>query len=160
MAWTSRREAILRCFVRVIDERKLLLPERPGNRLADTLTNLLADPRIALLFLIPGVGETFRVNGGAVITDDRELLAGSAVENKVPRLGIVVSVEEAYTQCALALIRSELWNPVHHTERAELPSHGEILKSLSLPGLDRASLPTFLYLWQPEPTMEKKLSGR
>jgi len=123
-------------FVRVLDDRTLLLPERPGNRLADTLTNLLADPRIALLFLIPGVGDTFRVNGSAVITDDRELLAGSAVENKVPRLGIVVSVEEAYTQCAKALIRSQLWNPAHHIERAELPSHGEILKSLSLPGLD------------------------
>ncbi len=123
-------------FVRVIDEHTLLLPERPGNRLADTLTNLMADPRIALLFLIPGVGDTFRVNGTAVITDDRELLAASTVEGKAPRLGIVISVNEAYTQCAKAIIRSDLWNPDHHIQRAELPSHGEILKSLSLPDLN------------------------
>jgi PPOX class probable FMN-dependent enzyme len=125
-------------FVRVLDDRTVLLPERPGNRLADTLTNLLADPRIALLFLIPGVGDTFRVNGTAMITDDEELLSASAVEGKVPRLGIVVSVQEAYTQCAKALIRSDLWNPEHHIERADLPSHGEILKAISMPDLDVA----------------------
>jgi uncharacterized protein len=77
-------------FVRVLDDHTLLLPERPGNRLADTLTNLLADPRIALLFLIPGVGDTFRVNGTALITDDEQLLADSAVNGKAPRLGILV----------------------------------------------------------------------
>jgi PPOX class probable FMN-dependent enzyme len=125
-------------FVRVLDERTLLLPERPGNRLADTLVNLLTDPRIALLFLIPGVGDTFRVNGTASITDDSDLLAGSAVEGKVPRLGIVVTVLEAYTQCAKAIIRSELWNPAQHIERSELPSHGDILRSLSLRDLDVA----------------------
>jgi PPOX class probable FMN-dependent enzyme len=125
-------------FVRVLDEHTLLLPERPGNRLADTLTNLLADPRIALLFLIPGVADTFRVNGTAVISDDRELLAGSAVEGKAPRLGIVVSVLEAYTQCAKAVIRSDLWNPAQHIGRSALPSHGAILKSLALPELDVA----------------------
>lgn len=125
-------------FVRVLDDRTLVLPERPGNRLADTLTNLLADPRIALLFLIPGVGDTFRVNGVATITDDQELLAPSAIEGKVPKLGIVVSIQEAYTQCPKALIRSELWNPDRHIERSELPSHGEILRSISLPDLDVA----------------------
>src|SRR5438270_14066775 len=98
-------------FVRILDDRALLMPDRPGNRIADTLPNLLADPRIALLFLIPGVGDTFRVNGRAVIVDDPDLLAPSAVEGKVPRLGILVSIEEAYTQCAKALIRSDLWNP-------------------------------------------------
>ena len=125
-------------FVRVLDERTLLLPERPGNRLADTLVNLLVDPRIALLFLVPGVGDTFRVNGTAVITDDPELLTGSAIDGKAPRLGILVSVREAYTQCAKALIRSDLWNPENHVERSDLPSHGEILKSLKLPDLDVA----------------------
>lgn len=125
-------------FVRVLDDRTLLLPERPGNRLADTLVNLLSDPRIALLFLIPGIGDTFRVNGTAVITDDHELLAPSAVNGKTPRLGILVTVREAYTQCAKALIRSDLWNPENHVDRAELPSNGEILKSLSLPDLDVA----------------------
>ncbi len=117
-------------FVRILDERTLLLPERPGNRIADTLTNLLEDPRIALLFLIPGVGDTFRVNGRATIVDDEELLAPSAVDGKVPRLGILVAIDEAYTQCSKALIRSDLWNPEHHVDRSELPSSGEILKSL------------------------------
>ena len=125
-------------FVRVLDERTVLLPERPGNRIADTLVNLLSDPRIAMLFLIPGVGDTFRVNGTAVITDDAELLAPSAVAGRAPKLGIVVSVSEAYTQCAKALIRSELWNPEHHIERSVLPSSGEILKAISLPDLDVA----------------------
>ena len=123
-------------FVRVLDERTVLVPERPGNRLADTLINLLSDARIALLFLIPGVGDTFRVNGTAVITDDRELLAPSLVEGKAPRLGILVSVTEAYTQCSKAMIRSDPWNPTNHISRSDLPSHGEILKSLSLPDLD------------------------
>jgi PPOX class probable FMN-dependent enzyme len=86
-------------FVRILDERTLLVPDRPGNRIADTLTNLLQDSRIALLFLIPGVGDTFRVNGRAQIIDDPELLADSAVEGKVPRLGLLVEIEAAYTQC-------------------------------------------------------------
>ena len=116
--------------VRILDERTLLLPDRPGNRIADTLTNLLEDPRIALLFLIPGIGDTFRVNGRARIVDDAELLAPSAVDGKVPRLGLLVSIEEAYTQCSKALIRSDLWNPEHHVDRSELPSSGEILRSV------------------------------
>jgi len=123
-------------FVRILDERTLLLPDRPGNKLADTLTNLLGDGRIALLFLIPGVNDTFRVNGRARIVDDAELLAGSAVEGKVPRLGIVVEVEDAYTQCPKALLRSELWNPDRHIDRSELPPSGEILRSVADPELD------------------------
>jgi uncharacterized protein len=123
-------------FVRILDERTLLIPERPGNRLADTLTNLLVDPRIALLFLIPGVGDTFRVNGRAEIVEDPELLEPSAIEGSTPRLGIVVSIEEAYTQCSKALIRSDLWNPEQHIERAELPSSGRILRSLTDPEFD------------------------
>jgi uncharacterized protein len=123
-------------FVRIIDERTLLLPERPGNKIADTLTNLLVDPRIALLFLIPGIGDSFRVNGTARVVDDEELLAESAVEGKVPKLGILVSVEEAYTQCSKALIRSDLWNPERHVDRSELPSTGEILRAVSDAKLD------------------------
>jgi uncharacterized protein len=123
-------------FVRVLDERTLLLPERPGNRIADTLTNLLSDPRIALLFLLPGIGDTFRVNGEAKIVEDPELLAASAVNGTVPRLGILVTVHQAYTQCAKALIRSDLWNPRHHVERSELPSNGQILRSLQGPSFD------------------------
>jgi uncharacterized protein len=123
-------------FVRVLDERTLLLPDRPGNRLADTLTNLLVDPRVALLFLIPGVGDSFRVNGRGRIVEDAELLEASSVDGKVPKLGIVVEIEEAYTQCSKALIRSELWNPERHIDRSELPSSGEILRSLNDPEFD------------------------
>src|SRR5215475_1940613 len=123
-------------FVRILDERTLLLPDRPGNKLADTLTNLLADARIALLFLIPGVNDTFLVNGRARIVDDAELLAESEVEGKVPRLGILVEVEEAYTQCPKALLRSELWNPERHIDRSELPRSGEILRAIADPELD------------------------
>ena len=123
-------------FVRILDERTLLLPDRPGNKIADTLTNLLEDPRIALLFLIPGVGDTFRVNGTASLTDDAELLAESAVNGKAPQLGILVAIEEAYTQCPKALIRSDLWNPERHVDRSELPRSGEILKAISDPELD------------------------
>ena len=123
-------------FVRILDERTLLLPDRPGNKLADSLTNLLEDDRIALLFLIPGVNDTFRVNGRARIVDDPELLAASEVEGKVPRLGILVEVEEAYTQCPKAFLRSDLWNPERHVDRSELPSSGEILRSVADPELD------------------------
>ena len=123
-------------FVRILDDRRLLIPERPGNRLADTLTNLLADPRIGLLFLIPGVGDTFRVNGRAAIVDDPVLLAESAVEGRAPKLGVLVTVEEAFTHCPKALIRSDLWNPERHVDREELPSSGAILRSVSDESLD------------------------
>src|SRR5881398_861022 len=123
-------------FVRILDERTLLLPDRPGNKLADTMTNLLSDDRIALLFLIPGVNDTFRVNGRGTIVDDPELLAASEVEGKVPKLGILVSIEEAYTQCPKALLRSELWNPERHIDRSELPKAGELLRAVADPELD------------------------
>jgi len=123
-------------FVRILDERTLLLPDRPGNRIADSFTNLLADDRIALLFLIPGVGDTFRVNGRAIITDDPELLEPCAVNGRVPKLALLITVEQAYTHCSKALIRSDLWNPENHIERSELPSSGEILRSLNDPSFD------------------------
>jgi PPOX class probable FMN-dependent enzyme len=123
-------------FVRILDERTLLMPDRPGNRIADTLTNLLEDDRIALLFLIPGVGDSFRVNGRATIVQDEDLLAESTVDGKAPKLGILVAIEEAYTQCSKALIRSDLWNPEHHVDRSELPSSGAILKSVTESDLD------------------------
>jgi PPOX class probable FMN-dependent enzyme len=123
-------------FVRILDDRTLLLPDRPGNKIADTLTNLLEDDRIALLFLIPGIGETFRVNGRARIVDDPELLAASAVEGKPPKLGLLVEIEEAYPQCPKALLRSELWNEEKHVARDELPSPGEIMRATADAGLD------------------------
>ena len=117
-------------FVRILDERRLLIPDRPGNRLADSLRNILADPHVGLLFLIPGVGDTFRVNGRATLVTDEELLAESVVEGKVPKLGILVEIDEAYTQCSKALIRSDLWNPDQHIDRSELPSSGEIMRAV------------------------------
>jgi PPOX class probable FMN-dependent enzyme len=123
-------------FVRILDETTLLIPERPGNRIADTLTNVLDSGRIALLFLVPGVGETFRVNGSAVLVDDPELLAASVVEEKVPKLGILVTVEEAYTQCSKALIRSDLWNAEKHVDPKTMPTTGQMLKAVSDPTLD------------------------
>src|SRR5262249_49695260 len=99
-------------------------------------TNLLQDDRIALLFLIPGVNDTFRVNGRARVVDDPELLAASEVEGKAPQLGILVEVEEAYTQCPKAFLRSDLWNPEQHIDRSELPSNGERLRATTDPDLD------------------------
>jgi hypothetical protein len=123
-------------FVRILDERTLLIPDRPGNKLADTLTNLIADSRIALLFLIPGIGDTFRVNGRARIVDDPELLEASTVEGKAPKLGLLVEIEEVFTQCSKALVRSDLWNPEKHVDRSELPKAGAILASVADPELD------------------------
>ncbi|MGE0712126.1 MAG: pyridoxamine 5'-phosphate oxidase family protein [Planctomycetota bacterium] len=115
-----------RGFVRILDDWTLLLPERPGNKLADSLKNLLQNPRLGLLFLLPGAGETFRVNGRATLTTDPELLAPCAVEGKVPKLGILIDIEEAYTQCPKAFLRSRLWDPAGYVDPASLPSGGAI----------------------------------
>ena len=117
-------------FVRILDDRTLLLPERPGNRLADSLRNLLANPRIGLLFVVPGVSDTFRVNGGATITTDAALLAPCSVEGKAPRLGILVDVEEAYTQCSKAFIRSQLWDPARHVDPRTMPTGGQVHRAI------------------------------
>jgi len=113
-------------FVRILDERTLLLPERPGNRLADSFRNVLANPHAALLFVIPGIGDTLRVNGRATLVADEELLAPSTVEGKVPRVGFVIEVEEVFTHCSKAFLRAALWDPTRYVDRSELPSSGEI----------------------------------
>ncbi len=117
-------------FVRILDDRTLLLPERPGNRIADTLTNIVANPHVGLLFLVPGATETFRVNGRATLTADTDLLAPTAVEGKVPKLGILVDIEQAYTQCSKAILRSDLWNPARYVAQSDLPTNGEIHAAL------------------------------
>ena len=114
-------------FVRALDERTLLLPDRVGNNRLDAMTNLLANPRIGLLFLVPGMNETLRINGTARITDDARLLAPSAVNNRAPKIGLVVAVEEAFLHCAKALVRSALWDETRHIDRASLPSFAEML---------------------------------
>jgi len=118
-------------FVVVEDERTLLIPDRRGNNRADSLNNLIADPRIALLFLIPGVGETLRVNGRAEISVDQALLERFPAQGKLPRSVIVVHVERVYFQCPKALVRSDLWNPAKHVERKSLPSTGTIMAGIT-----------------------------
>ena len=118
-------------FVRVHDEKTLMLPDRRGNNRIDSLRNIVRDPRVALLFLIPGVGNTLRVNGRAEISVDPVLLDSFAVDDKPPRSVTVITVDAVYFQCARALVRSELWNPARHRDPKELPSAGQILAALS-----------------------------
>jgi uncharacterized protein len=118
-------------FVRILDDRTLLLPDRPGNRLADSLRNVLENPRVALLFVIPGVTDTFRVNGRAEIVTDPELLEFCAVEGKVPKLAMRIQIEQAYTHCSKAFLRSNLWDPERFVDRSELPTPGELLRSVN-----------------------------
>jgi PPOX class probable FMN-dependent enzyme len=118
-------------FVRILDDRTLLLPDRPGNRLADSLRNVLENPRVALLFVIPGVTDTFRVNGRAEIVTDPELLELCAVEGKVPKLAMRIEIEQAYTHCSKAFLRSNLWDPDRFVDRSELPTPGELLRSVN-----------------------------
>jgi PPOX class probable FMN-dependent enzyme len=118
-------------FVRILDERTLLLPDRPGNRLADSLRNVIENPHVALLFVIPGVTDTFRINGRAAIVTDPELLEPCAVEGKVPKLGLKIEIDQAYTHCSKALLRAQLWDPERYVDRGELPSPGELLRSVN-----------------------------
>lgn len=118
-------------WVRIADERTLVLPDRRGNNRVDSLRNIVRDPRVALLFLIPGHGTTMRVNGRAHLSADPVLLDAFAVEEKAPRSAIVVAVERVYFQCARAIIRAELWNPARHVDPAAFPTPGQILAALS-----------------------------
>lgn len=114
-------------FVEVLDDKTLLIPDRLGNNRVDTISNLLSSPGIGLIFFVPGVNETLRVNGRGSITTDPVLLDRCAVNGKPPRSGIVVAVEEVYFHCGKALIRSDLWNPEKQLKRGEFPSLGRIL---------------------------------
>jgi hypothetical protein len=116
--------------VKVLDDRTLLLPERPGNRLVDTLRNILANPHIGMLFVVPGVTDTFRVNGRATLTTDASLLASSSVEGKLPMLGILVDIDEAYTQCSKAFIRSQLWDAGRFVDPLSMPTGGQVHRAI------------------------------
>ena len=118
-------------FVRVADEKTLLIPDRRGNNRADSLRNVILDPRVALLFLVPGVREALRVNGRAEVSIDPALRARFAVDGKEARSVLVVHVETVYFQCSRAILRADLWNPEKHLPRSALPSTGTILKTLS-----------------------------
>jgi len=118
-------------FVRIHDEKTLMLPDRRGNNRIDSLRNIVRDPRVALLFMIPGLGNTLRVNGRAHLSVEPKLLDSFAVEEKAPRSVTVIEVQAVYFQCARALVRSELWNPARHVDPKSLPSAGQILAALS-----------------------------
>ena len=118
-------------FVRIHDTRTVMMPDRRGNNRADSLKNIIRDPRVGLLFLVPGSGTTLRLNGRAQLTTDAELCQSFAVEGKPARCVVVVRVESVYFQCARAIHRSELWNPERHVDPKRLPTAGQILAATS-----------------------------
>lgn len=126
-------------FVNVIDERTLHLPDRRGNNRLDTLRNLVAHPRIGLLFLIPGIGVTLRINGTAVLSTDAELLERHEMRGKRPTCVVVVTTTAVYTQCPKALLRSNLWDPAKHRSADELPSVGQINELITAGAFDGAA---------------------
>jgi uncharacterized protein len=114
-------------FVKIIDDQTLLIPDRRGNNRLDTLKNLARNPAIGLLFFVPGINETFRVNGDAVISRDPALTNQFEMQGKTPHTVIIVKVKEAYIHCSRALVRSDLWNPAKFADRASVPSMGTML---------------------------------
>lgn len=118
-------------FVRIHNEKTLMMPDRRGNNRVDSLRNIVRDPRVALLFLIPGVGSTLRINGQAHVSVDKALCETFLMEGKAPRSVIVMEVGEVYFQCARAIVRSDLWNPDRHLSPKDLPSPGQILANMS-----------------------------
>jgi len=118
-------------FVRIHDERTLMMPDRRGNNRVDSLRNIVRDPRVALLFLLPGSGSTLRVNGHAQVSANADLLASFKMEGKAPRTVVVMTVDEIYFQCARAIVRSDIWNPDKLVDRKTLPTPGQILADMS-----------------------------
>jgi uncharacterized protein len=120
-----------RGFVRIIDDKTLAMPDRRGNNRIDSLRNIVRDPRVALLFLIPGSGTTYRVNGKAFITTDPQLCASFEFEGKPPRSVIIVKIEASYFQCARAIVRSSLWDASKHVDPKSVPTPGQVLQRTS-----------------------------
>jgi len=118
-------------FVHILDDKTLAIPDRPGNNRIDGFRNIMRDPRIALLFLIPGVGETLRVNGSASISVDPQLMQSFAVSGKLPRCVLIVHIESIYFHCSKAIVRSKLWDEATKIDRKSLPSTGTIIAELS-----------------------------
>jgi len=118
-------------IVRVLDKRTVALPDRRGNGRIDTLRNVVRDGRLALLFIIPGIGETLRINGRAELTTDPELCESFVMQGKAPTTVMIIRVESVYYQCPKAFVRSKLWDPATHVDRKELPSNGEMINALA-----------------------------
>lgn len=127
-------------FVRVLDDRTILIPDRKGNRRVDTMRNILENANVGLLLMLPGVEEVVRINGKATLTDDRELLAGSAVNGSIPALGVIVKIDDVFFHCAKAVIRSKLWDPETPIARTEFPTYGEIVRDQRAPDSDPADI--------------------
>ena len=134
-------------FVRILDDRTLAIPDRPGNNRIDGFRNIVRDPRIALLFLIPGIGETLRVNGRAAISVDPDLMQSFAVGGKLPRCVLIVHIESIFFHCSKAIVRSKLWEEATKIDRKSLPSTGTII-----PNSVKAS-------WAGRPTTARRLSA-
>jgi uncharacterized protein len=118
-------------FVRILDDKTLAIPDRPGNNRIDSFRNIMRDPRIALLFLIPGIGETLRVNGRASISIDPDLMQTFAVGGKLPRSVLIIHIQSIYFHCSKAIVRSKLWEEATKIDRKSLPSTGTIIAELS-----------------------------
>jgi PPOX class probable FMN-dependent enzyme len=118
-------------FVRVIDDKTIAIPDRRGNNRIDSLRNLIHDPRVALLFMIPGVSETLRIMGRAAISTDPQLCASFTMQGKAPRSVLIVAVERVFYQCAKAIVRAKLWDPAGRVERSSLPTSGRILAEIT-----------------------------
>ena len=123
-------------FVEMVDQHTLLLPDRRGNNRIDSLRNVLHRPDVALLFLIPGIGETLRVNGRAEITVDPALLARFTIDGRAPRSVLRIHVQSVFFQCSRAVIRAGLWDPARYLERSALPSTGSILAAVTQERID------------------------
>ena len=134
-------------FVRILDDRTLAIPDRPGNNRIDGFRNIVRDPRIALLFLIPGIGETLRVNGRAAISVDPDLMQSFSVGGKLPRCVLIVHIESIYFHCSKAIVRSKLWEEGTKIDRKSLPSTGTIISELSQGS------------WAGRPTTARRLSA-
>ncbi|MCI5077300.1 pyridoxamine 5'-phosphate oxidase family protein [Oricola sp.] len=124
---------------RILDDKTIAIPDRRGNNRIDSLSNIVRDPRIAMLFLIPGSVTTIRLNGTAIVTVDPDLLASFERDGKQPRSVVIVTVEEIYTQCGRAVLRAGLWDPAHHVDPADIPTAGDILKERSRGEFDSAT---------------------
>ena len=127
-------------FVRVLDDRTILIPDRKGNRRVDTMRNILENPNVGLLLMLPGVEEVVRINGKATLTEDAALLAGSAVNGSIPALGIILKIDAVFFHCAKAVIRSKLWDPDTPIQRTDFPTFGEIVRDQRVPDGDPAEI--------------------
>ena len=127
-------------FVRVLDDRTILIPDRKGNRRVDTMRNILENPNVGLLLMLPGVEEVVRINGKAALTEDPTLLVDSAVNGSIPALGVIVKIDDVFFHCAKAVIRSKLWDPETPIQRSEFPSYGEIVRDQRAPDAAAADI--------------------